>query len=131
MLRLKLICSLIGLTIALSSIGFADCRVKITLGVTSAGATNDISGTAEIRARRERQRFKVSMDARVAEGTTFGVYTDGKLAGTITIDALGNGQLELDNDDGRTLPAAVNPVCSIKTVEVKDQNGVVVLQGSF
>lgn len=130
MLLGSILCALL-LTFSLNAFAVADCSRKGDLAVTAAGAALDISGKVEVRARGNRQRFKLSMDARVAEGTTFAVYANGNLAGTITINAFGDGEIELANDAGKVLPAAITPVCSIQTVEVRDGNGVAVLSGTF
>ena len=109
---------------------FADCRQKIALDVQPAGFTLDVSGTAEKRADGTQQRFKVSMDAGVPNGTTFSVYVGGNPAGTITI-SLGAGELDLNNNNGATLPTGVDPVCNIGRVEVRNGTGGVVLSGNF
>ncbi len=108
----------------------SDFRNRITLFATAAGAQIDASGTAEVRASGTQQRFKVSMDARVADGTTFAVFANGNLAGTITI-VLGAGELDLNNNNGNILPAGVDPVSGVKSVEVKDGSGTLILSGSF
>jgi len=120
----------LALTLTGSSALATDCQLKSALSITAAGAAIDSSGTNEVRAQRARQRFKVSMDARVPDGTTFAVLANGSLAGTITIE-LGAGELELNNADGKTLPAGVNPVCAIRSIQVLDGTGNPVLQGSF
>jgi|SRR5262245_64026360 len=109
---------------------FADCRQKIALDVQPAGFTLDVSGTAEKRADGTQQRFKVSMDARVKNGTTFSVYVGANLVGTITI-RLGAGELDLDNHNGATMPAGTDPVCGISSVEVRNGDGHAVLSGNF
>lgn len=108
----------------------AGCQKKIPLSITAAGFAIDSSGVAEVRARDARQVFKVSMDARVADGTTFFVSANGLPAGAITI-TLGGGELSLSNSNGQTLPSGVDPVCKIGLVEVKDGSGTVVLNGNF
>lgn len=118
-------CAILGAGSAL-----ADCRKNITLTASGPGISTDVSGTVEVRASGARQRFKLSMDARVADGTVYVVQANGQPAGTVTIVA-GDGQLELSNDNGKTLPAAVNPVCSVGTVLVIDGQGLAVLSGSF
>ncbi|MBI4637081.1 MAG: hypothetical protein HY727_12095 [Candidatus Rokubacteria bacterium] len=121
-----------GLLMAFTAAGqaaAADCREKIDLAPTSAGVATDTSGKAEVRARGSRQRFKVSMDSRVADGTTYLVFANGLPAGTITI-ALGDGELELDSKY-KGLPEGVDPVCGITTVDITDATGLVVLQGNF
>ncbi len=119
--------ALMAAMVAQADSGF---RKRITLSATAAGAQIDASGTAEVRASGTQQRFKVSMDARVADGTTFAVYANGNLAGTITI-VLGAGELDLNNNNGNVLPVGVDPVSGIKSVEVKDGNGTLILSGSF
>lgn len=108
----------------------ADCRQKIALSPTNAGVAADISGTAEKRGRSGQERFKLSMDARVADGTTYIVWANGSPVGTLTI-ALGDGELEINNNNGKTLPAGANPACSIGAVRVTDAAGMTVLNGSF
>lgn len=118
------------MTLAVSASALADCQKKQELTVMAAGAAIDASGTAEVRAQRTRQRFKVSIDARVPDGTTFLVFANGSPAGSITIE-LGAGQLELTNDNGKTLPAGVSPVCGIGSVAVVDGAGATILQTNF
>ena len=108
----------------------ADCRHKASLGITAAGAAIDSSGTAEVRAQGTRQRLKVSIDARVPDGTTFLVFANGMPAGSLTIE-LGAGELDINNANGKVLPAGVSPVCGIKSVQVLDGTGVAILEGSF
>lgn len=119
--------ALMAAMVAQADSGF---RKQITLFVLPAGSQIDASGTAEVRVSGTKQSFKVSMDARVADGTTFAVYANGNLAGTITI-VLGAGELDLNNNNGNVLPAGVDPVSGIKSVEVKDGNGTLILSGSF
>lgn len=132
MLRKQLTVALVALAVlfAMASQASADCRKRISLDASAAGVQIGASGTAEARAQGTAQRFKVSIDAAVADGTTFSVFANGQLAGTITI-ALGAGELDLNNNNGKVLPAGVNPVCSIKTVEVRDGSGTAILTGSF
>ncbi len=118
------------LTLTMTGSALASCQTKVALSITAAGAAIDASGTAEARAQGSRQRFRVSIDARVADGTTFLVYANGSLAGAITIQ-LGSGELDLSNADGKALPPGVSPVCGIGTVQVSDGAGTVVLQGNF
>lgn len=113
----------------------AGCRNKISLEATPEGVEIEANGTASVRSidqkKQQRQRFKVSMEAAVTAGTTFTVWANNLLAGTITIDELGEGDLDLRNDKGETLPAGVDPVCSIGPVEIKDADGTLLLTGSF
>jgi hypothetical protein len=108
---------------------------RIALSATSAGQAIDASGHARFRVRGSRQDLTVEVEARVKRGTRFSVYVtnNGKTvkAGTITINSLGEGELELKNYDGKRLPAGVAPVSSITKVTVKNAKGTVVLTGSF
>jgi len=115
--------------VAMAAPAWADCQNKIGLSITPAGVAIDASGTAEVRSQGAQQRFKVSIDARVADGTTFEVFANGQVAGTITI-ALGAGELDLNNNNGAVLPAGVDPVCGVATVDVLSA-GTVILQGTF
>lgn len=129
--QLSTVTMIITLALSTAAMPFADCQKKIALSITATGNRDDLSGAAEARSVGKRQRFKVSMDARVAEGTTYSIYADGNLAGVVIIDAFGAGELEISNDNGKPMPAAINPVCATRVVEVRDSNGVVVLSGSF
>jgi len=120
----------VALGVVMAVPAWADCRNQSQLAITAAGAAIDASGSAEARAQGDQQRFKVSIDARVADGTTFEVFANGQLAGTITI-AAGVGELDLNTNDGAVLPAGSNPVCGITTVEVSTASGTVILQGSL
>lgn len=129
--QLTVVTMIVTLAISTAAMTVADCQKKTALNVTAASNRDDISGTAEARSLGKRQRFKVSMDARVVEGMVYAVYADGNLVGTITIDAFGTGELEISNDNGKPMPAAINPICAVRTVDVRDLNGVSVLSGSF
>lgn len=121
----------LALAAALAIPGLAgDCRKKTELQPTGAGMANDISGKAEVRARGQRQRFKLSMDARVPDGTTFVVLVNGSAVGTATVD-FGNAELELDSGDGAVLPTSLGDVCTVGMVSVTDGGGQPVLQGNF
>jgi hypothetical protein len=119
----------LALGAAMAAPAWADCQKKIALSITPAGAAIDASGTAEVRSQGAQQRFKVAIDARVADGTTYEVFANGQLAGTITI-ALGAGELDLNNNNGAVLPTGVDPVCSVSTVDVLAA-GTVILHGAF
>lgn len=129
--QLTVVTTIILLALSTTAMAFVDCQKKITLSVTATSNRDDLSGIAEARSVGKRQRFRVSMDARVAEGTTYSVYADGNLAGVVIIDAFGVGELEISNDNGKPMPAVINPLCAIRLLEVRDSNGIVVLSGSF
>lgn len=115
---------------AMAANASADCRKKISL---TAAALGDFSGTDEVRQKGARQKFNVSIDA--DPNTVYAVYvfhgSSSALAGSITTDGFGNGELDLSNANGNSLPAGVAPVCTISSVEVRDGGGNLVLSGSF
>ena len=101
-------------------------RKTVPLSPTEAGIGIDASGRVEVRARGWEQHFEVGMDAAVADGTTFIVFTNGLPAGTITI-ASGAGDFYINNND-QVLPVGVDPVCDMSTVEIRDGNNRVLLR---
>ena len=107
------------------------CDDTIVLAVSSAGRAINADGNARIRTdARNRESFRVEMDADVHNGTVFTVTADGVQAGTIKMKAH-RGVLEVDNEHGRSLPTGLDPVCAIKQVVVTDSRGNTVLDGSF
>ena len=107
----------------------ADCRNRTELIATDDGAAIDASGHAEARQQESRERFKVEMEADVANGTVFYAFADGQFAGTLTISSRA-AELELDSEKG-TLPDELRPVCNLSLVEIIDANGVLILFGNF
>ena len=85
--------------------------------------------------RGDRQDLTVEVEARVKSGTRYTVYvTNGGAtvkAGTIKISSIGEGQIELKNYDGKSLPAGIAPVSGIRKVTVKDSAGTTIVSGSF
>jgi hypothetical protein len=108
---------------------------RVSLSATSTGRSIDVSGSARTRVEGSRQSLRVEVEARVKTGTKFAVYvTNGGStvqAGTITINSLGEGQIELKNFDGKRLPAGVAPVSSITKVTVKNVSGTTIATGTF
>ena len=108
---------------------YADCRNRIDLIATDAGAAIGAEGNSEARQDRGRERFKVQVTAAVADGTAFNAFADGQFAGTL-VTVLGFAELQLDSQDG-SLPPELRPVCNISTVEVTDATGILILSGTF
>ncbi len=108
----------------------ADCRKKVALQPAALGITLDASGTIEARAAGTKERFKVSIDARVPDGTTYVVLVNGMIAGTITV-SLGAGELQLETNDNKAMPSAVASVCTIGSVAVIEPQGTPLLTGAF
>jgi uncharacterized low-complexity protein len=101
------------------------------IGLQAQGGIRGLEGKAEIRVRETQQRFKVEVESSTADdGTTFLVFVDGKAVGSLQIFA-GNAKFEVETNDGKTLPAGLNPLTAIKKVTVTNSQGTVVLQGSF
>ncbi len=138
MKSIQLKSALVGLALAFTPVLYAqaDCRHRTALAATDEGAAIGASGNAEAREQTSqiyyggsRERFKVQVEANVADGTMFSAYADGHLAGSVTT-ALGVGELELDTEDF-TLPDELRPVCNLSIVEVTDENGILVLFGDL
>jgi hypothetical protein len=107
-----------------------NCRLKSALNITAAGAAIDSKGTTEVRADGERQSLRVSMDARVPDGTVFGVFVNGSLAGTLAIE-LGAGEIDLSQGGETCLRSGVKEARRSQRIEVLDGMGNKVLRGSF
>jgi hypothetical protein len=106
------------------------CRLTTPLDITEKGAAIGSRGTTEVRAEGERQRLRVSMDARVPDGTIFGVFVNGALAGTFAIE-LGAGEVELSHGHESCLRSGMSTVQGIQRIEVMDRAGNQVLRGLF
>jgi hypothetical protein len=75
----------------------------VSLDPTPAGIAIDATGRIEIRARGSEQHFEVGMDA--------------ALAGNLYLHNLAT-----------DLPAGVDPLCNLRTIEIRDSSGNVVLE---
>jgi hypothetical protein len=122
--------ALVGLALSLTPALYAhaDCRHRTLLDATDDGAAIGASGNAEAR-QQISERFKVQVEADVADGTVFNAFADGHFAGSVTT-ALGVAELELDTE-AFTLPDELRPVCDLSLVEVTDENGTLVLFGNL
>lgn len=120
----------LALAPAASPVTTASCRLTTPLDITAQGAAIGSKGTTEVRAEGERQRLRVSMDARVPDGTVFGVFVNGALAGTFAIE-LGAGEVELSHGHETCLRSGLNPVRETQRIEVMDRAGNQVLRGLF
>jgi hypothetical protein len=122
----------LALAIALSaaSAPAANCRLTSALNSTAAGAAIDSKGTAEVRTDGTRPRLHVSMGARVPDGTVFGVFVNGSLAGTFAIE-LGAGEVDLSHGGETCSRSGMNMYGGVQRIEVMDRAGNQVLRGSF
>jgi len=107
----------------------------------STGIDADARGSAQIRVRprgnQEEKEFAVVV-FNLAARTSFLIHVDGKLAGAITTNTLGRGEVEFstDPDHGKgecklPLPLVADAVTQLKVVEVSDAEGKVLLRGDF
>ena len=108
----------------------ATCRLTTPLDITARGAAIGSRGTTEVRADGERQRLRVSMDARVPDGTIFGVFVNGSLAGTFAIEE-GAGEVEVSPGHETCMRSGMNTVRGMQRIEVMDRAGNQVLRGLF
>jgi hypothetical protein len=84
-------------------------------------------GNAEFRSRPGRAKFKAQAeDVNLPDGTVLMVKLNGNAVGTLTL-ALRRGELELNTQDGQTVPSA----SSGDIVTICDANGVVLLSGQL
>src|SRR5262249_59313464 len=93
---------------------------------TPAAIATDAPGRIEIRARGSEQHFEVGMDAALADGALSTVLANGHPAGTMAL-ASGAANLYLHNR-ACDLPAGLDPICNLRTIEIRDSNGNVVLE---
>ena len=85
-------------------------------------------GKARFRDRGGEQELEVEVeDAHALAGTTVRVFVNGNRVGTIRLTRFGNGQLNLNRDQGETVPA----VKTGTTVRVRTAAGALVVSGSF
>ncbi len=131
MKSIQLKSALVGLALAFTPALYAhaDCRHRTQLAATDDGTAIGASGNAEARQQILAERFKVQVEADVADGTVFNAFADGHFAGSVTT-ALGVAELELDTE-AFTLPDELRPVCNLSLVEVTDENGTLVLSGNL
>ncbi len=96
----------------------------------------DANGKARFEDRGGEQRFRVELqDALALAQQTVDVCVDGSLAGTATIDALGDGRLALNSALGDTVPAVdTSPpgsTVAVFTDAATDCGGTPVASGTF
>ena len=118
---------IVGIT-ALSTQASAECHKKMEL--KSTGRVAEVSGEADVRSNDSLQRFKITTDAKVADGTTYVLYVNGLAAGTVTF-LLNTGEAEFNNNNGGVMPNGAESVCSVSTVELRDANNLPVVLGAF
>lgn len=115
-------------------------RRRIALTPTSAGAAARVSGKSETETDANgRQKFKIEVESRsLPVGTTLEVrFTHAAnaggpfTAGSLTLTARREAEVEFKNYDGRTLPTGASPVNGITSVSVFTQAGELLATGAF
>jgi hypothetical protein len=104
-------------------------RTRLTLAATVVGGVEGAEGNVDIRANGNEQRIKIEVEANLADGTIFQVMANGIPLGIITIH-LQEGELELETQNGQTLPGGLLPG-AITSIVVTDAKGSIVLQAQF
>jgi hypothetical protein len=107
-----------------------DDEVVINAGLSGAAVNGQTpSGTGVFRQRPGNDlKLEVEVqDVNLAAGTVLNVVVGGQQVGTLTIDTLRAGRLELETERGQTVPAVTNGT----TVAVRSQAGANLLTGAF
>jgi hypothetical protein len=104
-------------------------RNQVSLATQQAGAAFGVSGNADLRAFGAEQRIKVEIEGNFADGTQFQVFANGLPIGSI-IGHLQHGELEIELENGTTLPGGLLP-SAINSIEVRDLAGNSLLVGRF
>ncbi|MFN7949114.1 MAG: hypothetical protein U0Z53_27420 [Blastocatellia bacterium] len=118
-------------SMAVPSLAGGEFHRRAELQKTESELEREHHGLVEIDRKGEKDRFRVSVETRAPEGTTYAIYADDRLAGIITIDAFGHGEFERRGDDGKPMPAVLSNVTAIAGVKVKNEDGMVVLKVDF
>ena len=85
-------------------------------------------GVAEQRVRNDGSSFRVQVeDVNLPAGTVLNVLVNGTTVGTLTLDSLRQGELELNTNDGQTVPSITNGT----TVVVQTSAGAALASGTF
>jgi hypothetical protein len=87
-------------------------------------------GIAKVTRNDEDEQSFESRACSLEVGAVYEVYVDGFLAGAVTGDAVGHGELALSTADGN-LPAELQPIEDLRLVEWVDAGGEVILTGVF
>ena len=108
--------------------GSQDTRIVAALSGAGIGGVTP-KGSAEFRQRADgRRSLEVEVEhVNLPAGTALNVFVDGQAIGTITLDSLGAGQIELETENGQTFPL----INSRTRVVVADQTGKTIVAGAF
>ncbi len=109
----------LGIMVLMATSLYADddrCRRRTQLVATDEGEAINARGEVEIRAERDRERFKVEFRANVADGTRFWIFANDIFVGEFTSRG-DEVEVDLRSEDG-TLPDEIRPVCDIRSIVV-------------
>lgn len=100
-------------------------REDLTMIVTSQGMAVGASGHVSRRIQGQRQRLHVEVEANVSDGAVFRVFADGIPVGSLTF-RLHEAEFQLESENAM-LPTGLDSIAAIKTVQVVDAGGAVLL----
>ncbi len=106
-----------------------DVRKRANLTATQAGMMIGASGRIDARVQGQRQRFKVEIEANVADNTMFHVMANGMDMGALAM-RFDEAELEIETDNS-SLPAGLDSVGSITMVTVVDSSGATILSAAL
>jgi len=103
-------------------------RNEADLSSTSADPLASGEAKSESRGSRLKLTIEVEDIASVGAGGTLNAFINGASVGSMTVDALGTAKIDIDTDEGDTVPG---PYGDGDVVEIRLAGGTVILAGSF
>ncbi len=131
---IKKMISTFALSICLTILAYAsgvEVHKSVELHRSGAEMEREHQGRVDIDRKGEKERFKVSVSTKAPVGSTFMVYADDRLVGHLTVDDFGRGEFERRNDDNKPLPTALKNITAIKGVQVKNEDGIIIMKVDF
>ncbi|HSB12686.1 MAG TPA: hypothetical protein VLM38_24565 [Blastocatellia bacterium] len=124
-----LVLSLAGMTIGLPAAIAKSGDAKLTARLAGAAINRMVpKGVAESRSRADgSSQLKVQVENANLAGATLNVLIDNSKVGELTIDAFLAGEMQLNTNDGQTVP----PIGRGSTCVVTDQSGATIVAGTF
>lgn len=89
-----------------------------------------LKGVAKVTRTEEDDQTFETRACRLVADSAYQVIVDGAIAGVVTTDGVGHGELVLSTVDG-SLPAELQPIEDLRLVEWADADGQIVLSGTF
>ena len=101
---------------------------RLQAALHGSSAFPNANGKADFRQRGDERELQVEVeDAKPLAGTSLKVFVDGRLAGMMRINRLGNGNLNRNTENGQSVPA----VHVGSKVRVRTAGGTLVVSGAF